>query len=159
MRRLAMTAGMLCALAIAAPVAANETVRWVDGHEIGGVFTCGVVEDTTATIEGAAYFDADGAWIKDILRFTYAASYSDPSSGTTIEYTTRQVVVATPEHLTFLGQGLFVRAPGAGAVLLDVGRLTVDPADGSTVFSSARTLGLDDPSVPERYDRAICSLF
>ena len=159
MRRIATAAGLLAALAITAPVSANETVRWVDTHEINNVFTCGVVEDTTATIDGTAYFDAGGSWIKDILRFTYAASYTDPSSGTTVEYTTRQVVEASPEHLTFVGQGLFVRAPGAGAVLLDVGRLTVDPTDGSTVFSSARTLGLDDPSVPQRYDDAICSLF
>jgi hypothetical protein len=159
MRRIAITAGMLCALAIAAPVAANETVRWVDSHEIGGVFTCGVVEDTTATIEGAAYFDPDGGWIKDILRFRYAASYKDPSSGATIELTSRQVVAASPETLTFRGQGLFVRAPGAGAVLLDVGRLVIDPSDGSTVFVSANALTFDDPTVAGRYDAAICSLF
>jgi hypothetical protein len=159
MRRIAMVAGMLGALAIAGPVAANDTVRWVDSHGIDAVFTCGVVEDSTATIEGTAYFDAEGAWIKDIMRFTYDASYTDPNTGTTIEYTTRQVVVATPDHLTFLGQGAFVRAAGSGAVLLDVGRLTVDPADGSTVFRSAQALGLDDPSVAERYDEAICGLF
>jgi hypothetical protein len=159
MRRIAMAAGLLSALAVAGPAAANETVRWVDSHEIGGVFTCGVVEDSTATVQGTAYFDGDGAWIKDILRFTYAASYTDPSTGTTIEYTTRQVVQATPERLTFVGQGLFVRAAGEGAVMLDVGRLTVDRADGHTVFRSAKALGFDDPSVSDRYDAAICGLF
>jgi hypothetical protein len=160
MRRSWIMAGaVLAALLVAAPAAAIESVRWTDSHDIDNTFTCGVVEDTTATIDGTAYFAADGTWIKDILRFSYVATYTDPATGQTIAYTTRQVVEGTPENLTFLGQGLFVRAPGSGAVLLDVGRLTIDPSDGSTVFASANVLALDDPTVPDRYDAAICSLF
>ena len=155
---LASTA-MLVALTVAAPVAANEAIRWTDGHDITNVFSCGVVEDTTATIEGTAYFDAEGTWLKDILRFSYEAVYTDPASGETIAFATRQVVTANPDNLSFIGQGLFVRAGGSGALLLDVGRLTVDMADGSTLFASAKALALDDPTVFERYDEAICSLF
>lgn len=157
-RSIGLVAGMLAGLALAAPVAANDAERWVDTHQIGNVFTCGVVEETTATIDGTAYFNAEGSWIRDILRFTYAASYTDPETGASVAYTTRQVVIANPESLTFLAQGAFVRAPGMGAVLLDVGRLTIDPTDGSTIFSSARTLGFDD-TTDGRYDAAICSLF
>jgi hypothetical protein len=46
-----------------------------------------------------------------------------------------------------------------GAVLLDVGKLTIDPSDGSTIFRSAKSLAFDDPTVFDRYDAAICSLF
>jgi hypothetical protein len=149
MRRSWIMAGaVLAALLVATPAAA-----------IDNTFTCGAVEDTTATIDGTAYFAADGSWIKDILRFSYDASFTDPATGQTMSFTTRQVVVASPENLSFLGQGLFVRAPGSGAVLLDVGRLTIDPSDGSTVFASANVLSFDDPTVPDRYDAAICSLF
>jgi hypothetical protein len=153
-----LSAALLAALALAGPVAANDAVRWTDSHDLGNVFTCGVVEATTATIEGTAYFDAEGNWIKDILRFSYIATYTDPA-GEMIDFTTRQIVTADPETISFIGQGIFVRAPGSGAVLLDVGRLTIDRSDGSTVFRSAQSLALDDPTVFDRYDAAICSLF
>ena len=159
MRRIAsiMTVA-LAALALAGPVSANEAFRWTDTHEIDNVFSCGVVEDTTASIDGTAYFDADGNWVMDILRFSYAASYTDPATGATVSYRTRQVVTADPSDISLMGQGAFVRAQG-GARLLDVGKLTVNPADGSTIFRSAKALALDDPSVFDRYDAAICSLF
>jgi hypothetical protein len=160
MRKLSIVPiALLAALAMAGPAAANETVRWTDSQDIANTYSCGVVEDSVATIQGTAYFAADGSWIKDILRFTYDASFTDPASGHTVAFKTRQVVEATPETVTFRAQGLFVRAPGQGAVLLDVGRLVIDPADGSTVFASANALGFDDPSVPARMDAAICSLF
>ena len=159
MRRIAgISAAALTALALAAPASANEAVRWTDTHEIGSVFGCGVVEDTTATIDGTAYFDGAGDWIKDVLRFSYDASYTNLSTGQTIGYTTRQVIIADPGGISQMGQGVFVRAQG-GARLLDVGRLTFDPGDGSTIFKSAKTVAMDDPTVFERYEAAICSLF
>ncbi len=158
-RMMVIAASAVAVLALAAPAAANETVRWTDTHDIDNVFTCGVVEDTLATISGTAYFAADGTWLKDIIRFSYAASYTDPATGETISYRTRQVVGANPDALVFRAQGTFVRTAGEGAVLLDVGRLVMDPADGSTIFKSAKTLAFDDPSTFERYDAAICSLF
>lgn len=160
MRRiLIIAASALVALAVAAPVAANETVRWTDTHDIDNVFSCGVIEDTVATIEGTAYFAADGSWLRDIIRFSYVATYTDPETGVTISYRTRQIVQGNPDNLVFVGQGTFVRVAGVGAALLDVGRLVMDPADGSTVFKSANTLAFDDPTVFDRYDAAICSLF
>lgn len=156
-RMIGAGSAVLAALVLAAPVAANETVRWTDTHEISNVFSCGVVEDTTASIDGTAYFDGDGDWIKDILRFSYDASYTAPETGQTISYTTRQVVTANPENLSLMGQGAFVRAQG-GARLLDVGKLAIN-WDGSTVFKSAQSLAQDDPTVFDRYDAAICSLF
>jgi hypothetical protein len=160
MRRIAsIAASAIVGLALAAPAAANETFRWTDTHDISNVFTCGVVEDTAAMIEGTAYFAADGTWLKDIIRFSYVASYTDPATGVTISYRTRQVVEANPENIVLRGQGTFVRVGGAGAVSLDVGRLVIDPADGSTIFRSAKVIAFDDPTVFDRYDEAICSLF
>ena len=160
MRRITIPSVLaLAVLALAGPAAANESVRWTDTHEIGNTFSCGVVEDTTAVIEGTAFFAADGTWLKDIIRFAYHASYTDPGTGETVAYRTRQVVEADPDDVVFRGQGIFVRVAGEGAVLLDVGRLVINPADGSTVFKSANALALDDPTVFDRYDAAICSLF
>ena len=160
MRRLTILAtSAVAVLALAAPAAANDTVRWTDSHDIDNVFTCGVVEETVATIQGTAYFAADGTWLKDILRFSYAATYTDPATGRAVSYRTRQVAEGNPDNLVFRAQGLFVRSGGEGAVLLDVGRLVVNRDDGSTVFASANALGFDDPTVFDRYDAAICSLF
>ena len=159
MRGMIVVGAAVVALLMAAPVAASETVRWTDTHHISGTFSCGVVEDTTAVIDGTAYFASDGTWLKDVIRFTYDASYTDPTSGRTISFKTRQTLMASPATLTWRGQGLFIRAPGEGAVLLDVGRLVIDPSDGSTVFSSANALRFDDPSVPARLDAAVCSMF
>ena len=158
-RSMVIAASALAVLALAAPVAANETVRWTDTHEIDNAFTCGVVEHTVATIEGTAYFAADGSWLKDIIRFSYHATFADPATGEAVSYRTRQIVEGNPDNLVFRGQGLFVRTGGEGTVLLDVGVLVMDPADGSTVFQSAKTLAFDDPTVFDRYDEAICSLF
>jgi hypothetical protein len=147
------------ALFSAAPVAANETVRWTDTHDIDMTYSCGVIEDTTATIDGTAYFAADGTWLKDIIRFSYAASYTDPLSLRTVEFRTTQVVIADPGTIELLGQGVFIRVPVQGVVLLDVGRLAFDPSDGSTVFETASVLSFEDPTVPGRIDSAVCSLF
>ena len=157
-RNLGVGVALLATLALAGPVAANEQVRWTDAHEISTTFSCGVVEHTTAAIEGIASFDAHGAWQKDVLRFSYDASYTDPATGRTIGNSTRQVVLANPATISWVGQGLFVRAPG-GVAMLDVGRLVIDQADGSAAFRSAKSLVFDDPTVFERYDAAICGLF
>ena len=158
-RPMVIAASALAALALAGPAAANETVRWTDTDHINNVFTCGVVEDTLVTIGGTAYFGADGTWLKDIIRFSYTVTLTDPASGATISYRTRQVAEVNPDNVVLRAQGSFVRSGGAGAVLLDVGRLVIDPADGSTIFKSAKSLALDDPTGFERYDAAICSLF
>jgi len=155
---LSMMAVAALGLAVAGPVSANDTERWTDTYPVSNTFACGVVEDTTVTLDGTAYFDGDGAWLRDVLRFTYQASYTEIATGTTISYLTRQVVIVSPNDVSLMAQGAFVRAQG-GARLLDVGRLVVDPADGSTIFKSAQSLAIDDPTVFERYEAAICSLF
>jgi hypothetical protein len=160
MRRTAVIgATALATLILAAPVAANETLRWTDSHDITNTFSCGVIEETTATIEGTAFFDAGGNWLKDVLRFSFDASFTDPATGKTITFATRQLVLSEPGSLSFVGQGIFVRVAASGAVLLDVGKLTINPSDGSTIFRSAKSLAFDDPTVLDRYDAAICSLF
>lgn len=151
-------AASLAFVALAAPAAANEAERWTDEHLITTTFSCGVVEETTAVIDGTAYFDADGTWLKDVLRFSYDVSFTEVATGTTITSRTHQVIIANPDTIGQMGQGIFVRAAG-GAVLLDVGRLVFDPTDGSTVFKSAQTIAMDDPTGMQRYDDAVCSLF
>ena len=159
MRKLSgIPVSMLAALLVAAPAAANETVRWTETDHIDGSFACGVVESTDVRLDGITYFDGDGSWIRDIIRFTYAASFTDLATGETISYPTRQIVEVTPETASLNGQGGFIRVPVAGAVLLDVGRLVVDTSDGSTLFASAQSLPFD-PSTSAAYEAAVCSLF
>jgi hypothetical protein len=158
-RMMIVSAAAIAAVLMAAPVAASDTVRWTDTHNISGTFSCGVVESTMAAIDGTAFFASDGSWLKDVIRFSYDASYTDPASGRTISFKTRQTIMASPETIALRGQGLFVRVPVEGAVLLDVGRLVFDPSDGSTMFVSAKALRFDDPSVPARLDAAICGMF
>jgi hypothetical protein len=155
---LSMLAVAALTLAVAGPASANDTERWTDSFPVSNTFACGVVEDTTVTLDGTAYFDVDGTWLRDVLRFTYQASYTQVATGTTISYLTRQIVLADADEVSLMAHGAFVRAQG-GARLLDVGRLVVDPGDGSTIFMSAQTLAIDDPTVFERYEAAICSLF
>lgn len=155
----AIVATALATILAAGPAAANESVTFADAHVITNTYTCGVVEYTVGSFEGRAYFDSDGIWLKDIIQFRYEASFTDPASGETIEFRTRQVVTATPETLTLLGQGVFIKPAGHGAVLLDVGRLVVDPADWSVLFASDKVLDFEDPTTGDTIDAAVCSLF
>jgi hypothetical protein len=143
----------------ATPVAANQTERWTDVHVIDHDYPCGVVEHTIANIDGTAYFDAAGTWLRDIIRFTVHASFTDPASGRTIDYSSRQVLEATPETGTYRGQGFFVRVPRVGVLLLDNGRMSFRLADGTTLFASAHVLTFDDPTVQARIDAAVCAMF
>jgi hypothetical protein len=62
-------------------------------------YSCGVVEDTTVVLDGTTYFDTDGSWLRNIIRFTDNA-FTDPASDMTIAFKTRQVVELTPETVT-----------------------------------------------------------
>ncbi len=151
---------LVAALAMAVPAAAASHVeRWTDTETINNTYTCGAVEATTLTIDGTAFFAADGSWRKDVLQFSYDASYSDPATGETVTLDIHQTVIATPESVALNGQGTFIRAPIDGPLLLDVGRIVVDPADGSVTFASANVLRFDDPNGAALVDAAVCGLF
>jgi hypothetical protein len=156
---LAASAGVVLLLLCATPAAANESGRWTDVHIIDHTYPCGVVEHTVAAIDGTAYFDNDGTWLRDIIRFGVDSSFTDPASGRTITYTTRQVLEATSDTGTYRGQGFFVRVAGQGVIILDNGRMTFALADGTTVFASAHVLTFDDPTVQTRVDAAVCAMF
>ena len=71
--------------------------------------------DTVATMEGTAYFAADGTWLKDIIRFSYAATYADPATGRTLTSRMRQVVEANRQASCLQGAGHLHPRPGRGS--------------------------------------------
>ena len=91
-----LLAGLLLLVLWAMPVAANETARWADVHTIDHTYPCGIVEHTIASIDGTAYFDNAGTWLRDIIRFSVDSSFADPASGRVIDFSTRQILEATP---------------------------------------------------------------
>ena len=153
----------LAALALAASLSATAwagtTDRFEDSSVITRTYSCGVVEMTTVSLEGTAYLDEDGTWIRTLIRFEFDGTLTDPTTGEQIGLKGRQVAVEAPGELALSGQGVFIRVPGRGVVLHDVGRLVVNLADGSTVFSSAKVIEFDDPAAAGTADAAVCGLF
>ena len=148
---------LLAGLAGTAAAASSETFGWDDGFEVQ--HACDIVETVSMVATGRAYFDNDGNWVRDIIRFQYAVTY-EQRGGETLVTRTTQVVEVTPETGTLRGQGAFIRGGVVGGVALpDVGRLVFDPGDGSTLFASAKVLPLDDPDAAARIDAALCAAF
>ena len=156
---IALPAAFAWLLVLTGTVSATTAHRWTETRVIENTFSCGVVEHTTATIDGTAYFADDGTWLRDFVRFRYVATYNDRATGRTIDYRTRQVAEFTPDTGTLRGQGTFVRVPGDGVLLRDVGRLVFDPRTGETVFESAHVISFEDPDPGSAYDAAICAAF
>ena len=129
---LAGIAGFLLALALGASASANVVDRFSFDDVIEDVYSCGVVVTTDVHADAAAHLTADGTWLWTAFRLRYDGRAFDPVSGRTIALTGRQVLTEEPGILTSRGQGIFLRLPGRGVVLLDVGRLVFDPGDGST---------------------------
>jgi hypothetical protein len=152
-------AGLLLALALAAPASAHTQDRFTFDERLVETFSCGVTVTTTIHGDGMARLDADGSWIATTVRLRYTGVAVDPATGASVVLSARQVIAEAPGTATSRGQGLFIRLPGDGVVLLDVGRLVFDPSDGSTLFSSAHVIAFDDPTTIARVDAAICSLF
>lgn len=152
-------AGLALALAIAAPVAAGTQDRFTFEDRLVDTFSCGVTLTTTVAGDGMARLAADGSWIATIVRLRYTGVALDPATGATLALAGRQVIEEAPGVATSVGQGMFLRLPGEGVVLMDVGRLVFDPSDGSTSFASAHVIRFDDPTAAARIDAAVCSLF
>ena len=157
--RLSGYAGLLLALAVAAPAAANSIDRFSSGDVLVEEYSCGVVLTTEVALEGATHFGKDGSWLGTSVRAEYRGTAYDPATGDVIELKGRQIIAEGPDQLALLGQGMFIRLAGEGVVLRDVGRLVIDAADGSTRFASAGVIPFDDPDARERIDTAVCSLF
>lgn len=150
-------AGLLVA-ALAAPVAAasSEPFGWDDAFDVA--HACDIVEHVSLVATGRAYFDNEGNWQRDIIRFQYQVIYENTESGERLVTRTTQVLEATPETGTLRGQGYFIRGGAVGGVALpDVGRLVFDGSTGSTLFASARVVPMDDPDIAAEVDAALCA--
>lgn len=101
----------------------------------------------------------DGTWLGSTIRLRYDGLAVDPATGDSVELADRQIVAEGPDAIALIGQGTFIRLGGRGVVLLDVGRLVFDPANGSTLFSSAQAIAFDDPDAAARIDAVVCSPF
>jgi hypothetical protein len=143
-------------LGAAVPVMADSggPVRFVSDESWTIDHACGVVEETTLHAEGKAFFDTDGAWLRDILVYSVEGVFSGP--GGSLTTTSHQVGEFTPETGTFRGQGVFIRGGRIGVLVYDVGRLVFDAADGSTLFATPKVIRYDDPSSAAAIDAALC---
>ena len=156
---LAGFAGLILAVAVAVPVAANSTDRFSFDDVIHREYSCGVLETTQVYGDGTAYFGADGTWLSTSIRFRYDGLFADPATGTTINAKGRQILTEQAGTIVLRGQGMFIRVPGQGVVSHDVGRLVFELPDGTTTFASAKVIPFDDADAPARVDAAVCSLF
>jgi hypothetical protein len=146
---------LLAALTAPAAAASSTSFGWDDAFEVG--HDCDIVERVSVVVTGRAYFDNDGDWVRDILRFKYSVSYENTVSGLSLVTRTNQVLEATPETGTLRGQGYFIRGGTVrGVVFPDVGRLVFDGSSGSTLFASANVIGQDDPAAMAELDAALC---
>ena len=152
-------AGLLLAVAIAAPTSANTAERFSFEGVIEDVYSCGAILTTQVHGDVTAHLGTDGTWLGSSIRLRYDGLAVDPTTGTTIELSGRQIVAEGPDTVALRGQGVFIHLAGSGVVLLDVGRLVIDPADGSTLFASAHVIAFDDPDAVARIDAAVCGLF
>ena len=160
MRRSIISAAIAMAfiLASVAPALAGGTrsVRFSGSDHYTVAHPCGVVEDTSVTVHGTAFFDASGAWIRDLVVFAYDGVYTGPSGS--LANTTHQTAEFTPETGTLRGQGTFIHGGHVGALVYDVGRLVFDKSDGSTLFATPKVIPLGDPAAMQALDEALCDL-
>ena len=152
-------AAMCLAAALAAPVAANSQVRFTIDDTVQVTHSCGIVESTHIYGRGTASFAGDGTWIGDSIHFTYTGTFTDPATGQTITQVDHQNVSVAAGLVTLRGQGTFLRLGGEGVLLHDVGRLVLDPSDGSTVSATPKVITFDDPDGAAKVEAAICSMF
>lgn len=144
---------LLAGLVPAAMAASSFAFSWTDSYTVD--HACGIVESVDLNVEGRAYFDNDGTWLRDIVRFRYAVTYEN-ADGDALVTRTSQVAEFTPDTGTLRAQGYFIRGGVVhGVVFPDVGRLVFDTSDGSTMFATPRVLRFDDPDGPD-VDAALC---
>jgi hypothetical protein len=146
-----MLAGALPALA-----GGHRTVEFAWSDQYTVQHDCGISEAATVEVRGTAHFDGSGEWIRDTVRFSYAATYRGP--GGSLSNRTNQVATFTPTSGTLRAQGTFIHGGHIGNVVHDVGRLVFDMAHGSTLFATPKVIRLDDPDAQARVDQALCDL-
>lgn len=116
---------------------------------------CGIVEETTLSGHGQAYFDAEGNWIRDVIKFTAVGTFTNTATGEVMTGVSNQSGEFTPETFTLRGQGIFLRGHG-GVVFYDVGRLVSTFGFGETLSATPKALPVDDAAGFEALDAALC---
>jgi hypothetical protein len=157
--RVAALAGLALAIGLAVPANASTQDRFTIDDVVIDTFSCGVIETTAIHGDGTAWFDADGNLTVVSIHFRYDGTFVDPASGRTIYQTARQNVTDQGDRIVTRGQGTFLRLPGEGVVMYDVGRLVLDPADGATLKVTPHVITFDDPTAAARADEAVCGMF
>ena len=157
--RVAALSGLALALGLALPASASTQDRFTIDDVIVDTFSCGVVVTTAIHGDGSAWFDADGNLIVVSIHFRYDGTFADPATGRTIHQTARQNVTDRGDRIATRGQGTFLRLPGEGVVMYDVGRLVFDPADGATLKATPHVISFDDPTAAAKADAAVCGMF
>ena len=156
---IALSAAAMLLLGSLVPAAAaaspsSESFSWTDHYTVD--YGCGIVETVDVTVDGRAFFDADGSWQRDLVRFRYESLFEGP--GGSLPNKVRQTAEYTPTSGTLRAQGIFIHGPQIGVAFPDVGRLVFDGATGSTLFATPRVLRLDDPDGFEALDAVLCYL-
>lgn len=98
----------------------------------------------TRSVVGRRIYDADGNLTKRHFREDFKGTFTNPSTGQSVDWVTHATnihVLAIPGDLASgvtSGAGLSIRVsePGGGTVLIDAGRLVFDAAAGDIIASA-----------------------
>ncbi len=161
MRRhlISTVSALIVAAALAGPAAAggDRSFRFSFEESYAVDHACGIVEYTTVTGRGTAFFDGSGTWLRDRILFTFDGTYVGPS-GASLDNRTVQVVDITPANLTLRGQGVFIRGGSTGVLVYDVGRLVIDGQTGAAIFATPKVIPFNDPDGLAAIDAALCDV-
>jgi hypothetical protein len=147
----ALVTGSLAIAVVAGPAAAArpDTYTWTDTWTVQ--HDCGVVEATTVVARQHDFFDADGGWIRSLIQFEYAGTFTGPNG--TYAVVDHQSGTFTPTTGALSGQGYFLYGAG-GVLVMDAGRLVFDLQSGETLQASARVIEIGEESGG---DAAVCA--
>ncbi len=144
----------LLAQAVAMPAAAATPEHWAYTDAFDAHHACGIVEHVKANVKGTSYFDAGGAWLRDIVRYEYDSLFVSTITGHTMTSSGRQIATYTPDGLTQTAQGFFLRGKG-GVLVFDVGRLVLDWDEGTT-FRTPKSIAFDDDAAIAAFEETMC---
>ena len=127
--------GIVCDLAFSDPPVDQPSELFCDGDQI--------FEAWDRSVVGRRIYDAEGNLLKRQFREDFVGTFTNPSSGVTVDWVTHATnihVLAVPGDLASgisSGAGLSIRITGSDGrtVLIDAGRLVFDGATGDILES------------------------
>jgi hypothetical protein len=138
-----LTALTVAGLAGATPAAADQPVRTqviFDDLTINDE-TCGflIVEVFDGTVTTTTFFDAEGDPVRIQVQAFFQGTLTNPATGESIRGQQQLVIFRdfeAPTERTWAGLRFRAVFPGAGALLLDAGRLVFDVVTGDVSFEA-----------------------